>query len=105
MTNQQKYKKLINIRTDLTNDADEIGTINRRLDEVISDFKKFAPNNNGDVVSRVSNFREPYQSNDSLMIQAKDYVQFEINSVNGDIKTEEAAKAAAKAAGGGGGSW
>lgn len=93
---QRNINKLARIRTDLTDDGGSIRTYNAGIDSIISDFQSFVRSGNGTVVFKLKNYKEPYQDNDSHNINAKYYVQREINYL-------DALKRSSADSGGGGG--
>lgn len=90
MTNKQKLNKLCNIRTDLTDDSSHISTINSAIQSVADDFVDFIKSStiNG-IKSKIEDLKEPYQSNDSNIKNAKSYCQYEINIVDKELKAEK----------------
>lgn len=90
MTNKQKLNKLCNIRTDLGDDSSHISTINSSIQSVADDFEDlFSYSGSGSVKSKIEGLKEPSQSNDSNIKNAKSYCQYEINNVCAAIEKEE----------------
>lgn len=76
---KSKRNKLKNIKNDITNDSSSISTINKRIDYIYDDFVKVVKDSN--VRSRVSakleSLKEPYQSSDTNLSTACDYIEAE----------------------------
>lgn len=76
---KSKRNKLGNIKNDITNDSSSITSINKRIDYIYDDFIKVVKNSN--VRSRVSSkldaLKEPYQSSDTNLSTACDYIEAE----------------------------
>lgn len=90
MTNNQKLNKLCNIRTDLGDDSSHIATINSAIQGVADEFNgliKFSGCNKVD--DKIAALKEPYQSSDSDIKNAKSYCQYEINRVCAAIENEK----------------
>ena len=94
MTNKQKLNKLCNIRTDLGDDSSHVSTINSAIQSVADDFEdlfsySYGSTNSGSVKNKIEGLKEPSQSNDRNIKNAKSYCQHEINNVCAAIEKEE----------------
>ncbi len=90
MTNNQKLNKLCNIRTDLGDDGSHITTINNAIQAVADDFSDLIKSSEcSTLVSKIVALKEPYQGNDSYIINAKSCCQAEINNVCAAIEAEK----------------
>ena len=80
-----RVERLRNVRKDLCDDENSIRTINNRINEVIDDVQSFIRSGSGAITSKLNNLKEPYQSNDSDIINAREYVRREIEYLNRQI--------------------
>lgn len=89
MTNQNKLNKLCNIRTDLGDDASHISTINSAIQAAADSFcDLLVYSGSSSVKAGIEDLKEPVQGNDSNIINAKSYCQYEINRVSAEMKAE-----------------
>lgn len=91
-----KIRKLTNYRSDLCDDTSAIQSYNGKIDAIIGDFQSFIKSGSSAVTSKLYDYKEPYQYNDSNLTTARDYIQYEINNLN---------RQKANSDDGGGGSW
>lgn len=87
MTNKQKFNKLCNIRTDLTDDSSSVTTINSRLQSVADDFADMVSFSGCGVKGKIEGMKEPSQWSDTLIQNARSYCQYEINKVDKELKS------------------
>lgn len=95
---ESRIRKLERKKTDLTDDSSSIRNINNSIDNVISDVRSFIRNGNSVIVSKLGEYKEPYQWNDHNLNMAGEYIQRDINYWRRQLE-------AADNDGGGGGSW
>lgn len=89
MTNQQKLNKLCNIRTDLGDDYSAITTINNHIQSVADNYVSLVSSSQSNIVKgKIEDLKEPSQTNDGLIVNAKSYCQYEINRVCKEIDAE-----------------
>jgi len=93
ISNLQKYK------SDLKDDSSEIAAINRLVAQMQEDFQNFIiSDNTRNVVEKIGNLLEPYQSSDSDINSACSYIDSEISKLRSEIAAlERALEAAARA--------
>ena len=91
-----KIRKLTNYRSDLCDDTSAIQSYNGKIDAIIGDFQSFIKSGSSAVTSKLYDYKEPYQHNDSNLTTARNYIQYEINNLN---------RQKANSNDGGGGSW
>lgn len=87
-TIKNRIRKLNSAKSDLTDDGTAIRNYNSNIDSIISDFQSFVKSGNSAVVSRLGNYREPYQYNDGNLTAASNYIQSEINSLNRSLSID-----------------
>lgn len=85
---QNKIWKLSNYKSDLGDDYSAIQRYNGCIDAIISDFQSFIRSGSSDVTSKLYDFKEPYQYNDSNLTTARSYIQYEINNLNRQLSDE-----------------
>lgn len=84
---KNRISRLNRAKNDLSNDEDSIRKINTKLNEVMSDVRFFIGNTDSSrIVSKLENLKEPYQSNDSDIYNAKSFIQYEINYLKRQIE-------------------
>ena len=89
MTNNQKLNKLCNIRTDLCDDSSHVTTINTKIQAVSDDFGGLIKSSyTSGIKGKIEDLKEPSQSSDSLLKNARSYNQYEINAVCKAIEDE-----------------
>lgn len=76
---QMKINRLTRARTDLRDDYDSINDINNKINNIIDDVQSFIQVGSGAITSKLDDLKEPYQSNDSDINNARTYLQYEIN--------------------------
>jgi len=93
ISNLQKYKK------DLTDDTSDITEINKLVVQMQEDFQNFiVSDNTRNVVEKIGDLLEPYQSSDSDLNSACNYIDSEISKLRSDIAAlERALEATARA--------
>jgi len=93
ISNLQKYK------SDLTDDSSDIAAINRLVVQMQEDFQNFiVSDNTRNVVEKIGSLLEPFQSSDSDLNYACNYIDSEISKLRKEIAAlERALEAAARA--------
>lgn len=91
-----RIRKLSNFKSDLCDDYSAIQYYNSKIDSIIGDFQSFVKTDYSAVTSKLYDYKEPYQYNDSNLTTARSYIQYEINSLNRQLSSDND---------GGGGSW
>lgn len=76
---QLKINRLSRARNDLRDDYDSINDINNKINNIIDDVQSFIQVGSGAITSKLDDLKEPYQSNDSDITNARTYLQYEIN--------------------------
>jgi len=76
---QMKINRLTRARTDLQDDYGSINDINNKINNIIDDVQSFIQVGSSAITSKLDNLKEPYQSNDSDIANARTYLQYEIN--------------------------
>lgn len=79
---QLKINRLTRARKDLRDDYDSISDINNKINNIIDDVQSFIQVGSGTIVSKLDDLKEPYQSNDSDITNARTYLQYEINHLS-----------------------
>ncbi len=79
---QMKINRLTRARTDLSDDYNSISDINNKINNIIEDVQSFIQVGSGTIASKLYDLKEPYQSNDSDITNARTYIQYEINYLN-----------------------
>lgn len=74
-----KINRLSRARKDLQDDCGSINDINNKINNIIDDVQSFIQVGSGAISSKLDNLKEPYQSNDSDIANARTYLQYEIN--------------------------
>lgn len=92
------YNKLESCKKDLTDDSSDINSINNNINQLQSCFTSLITTSNTNYMTqRLDYFRERSQSSDSLIMDARNEVQQEMDAVLEEIRAEEARVAAARA--------
>ena len=76
---KSKRNKLGNIKNDITNDSSSVSSINKRIDYIYDDFTKVVKDSTvrSRVSSKLSALKEPYQTSDTNLSTACDYIDSE----------------------------
>lgn len=82
LTLNNRIRRLNNCKSDLCDDHNAIQYYNKKIDATIEDFQSFVRTGNAEVVNRLANYREPYQDSDGSLVNARNYIQYEINSLD-----------------------
>ncbi len=101
-------QKLKGIKTDLTNDSSSVSAINKRIDYIYEDFCKVVKTGSvrSKVKSKLSAMKEPYQGSDSLITNAVDCIDYEIQNQNRKMSNADSTMNAIKNKNtNGGGGW
>lgn len=85
---KSNVNKLKKIKSDLSDDSRSISNINSRINSVYDNFQKMVKDNNcrSRVKNKLDYLYEPYQSNDNLIINAVDCIDYEIGNQNTKMK-------------------
>lgn len=86
MTINYKINKLENRKSDLCDDQSSISNYNQKIDDIISDFQSFVKSNNSDVCSKLCDYKEVYQYNDSYLSSARTYIEQEISHLSQQLE-------------------
>ena len=83
---RMRINRLNGIRDDLNDDDNSIRTINSRINDVIEDVQSFIQVGSAPITSKLENLKEPFQSGDSYIINARSCVKNEINYLNRQLE-------------------
>lgn len=99
MDKRRIVSKLSSHRSDLTDDSRDIYDINHSVDDLIYDFElSVKSDNTGNIADKIGNLREGSQSSDTNISRAVSYIDYEIDTLNREIREEEEAEARRRAA-------
>ena len=77
-----RIRRLTNYKSDLCDDTSAIQSYNGKIDAIIEDYQSFVKSGSSAVTSKLYEYKEPYQYNDSALNTARNYIQYEINNLN-----------------------
>lgn len=89
ISTKNDIRKLSNYKSDLSNDYSAIQRYNGYVDAIISDIQSFLRNGSSDIVSKLYDFKEPYQYNDGNLSTACNYIQYEINRLKQKLSDDD----------------
>lgn len=90
---ESKILRLKSCKADLLDDNNAISIYNKAIDRVITDVQSLLGKRaSSNIVNKLNSYSEPNQGSDGNLINARDYIQREINYLKGQSS-------------GGGGSW
>lgn len=89
ISTKNDIRKLSNYKSDLSNDYSAIQRYNGHVEAIISDIQSFLRNGYSDIVSKLYDFKEPYQYNDGNLSTACNYIQYEINRLNQKLSDDD----------------
>ncbi len=79
---QMRINRLNRARNDLRDDSNSIREINGKINNIIEDVQSFIQVGSSAITSKLDDLKEPYQSNDADITNARTYLQYEINYLN-----------------------
>lgn len=83
-----KIWNLTSCRNDLSDDGGAIGVYNKLIDRVITDVQSMIGSQNSRaIVNKLCGYTEPNQGSDRTLSAAREYIQREINYLNGQVES------------------